>query len=506
MTKIIIFLLVLACQQWLGAQSVGIGTNSPNASAQLDVSSTTKGMLVPRIALTGANTATPVTNPADALLVYNTAAAGSGINTVLPGFYYWNTASAKWTAISSANETNNTAGFGGWGDCSVQNISGYNPVVAGDGLNGDNFGNSVSISGNFAIIGAYADNIGVTADQGSAYIFFFNGVAWTQFQKLTAPDGAAGDLFGVDVSISGNFALVGARGDDVIGVDQGSAYLFFYDGVSWVLQQKITAADGVAGDEFGASVCIKNNQAIIGSWKDDAGLITDLGTAYIYLYDGSSWVLQRHISAGDGAAGDHFGYSVGIDGSHAIIGSPDDDISGIADQGSVYIFSYNGTTWLQQAKISRTVFPSASDNFGRSVSISVPYCVVGEPNYSATDIGAIHLLYYTFGVWLYYQEINPPGLLNSQAFTGRDTFISGNYLITAASNATVNGVDGAGRIFIYKNYAGLWRLYEDFADPAAGDADALGHSVALDNNRFVTGSGLPPNQNQRGVALFGKIE
>ena len=135
MSKIVFILMLLVTGKYLEAQSVGIGTTSPNASAQLDVSSNSKGMLVPRIALTGASTASPVTNPADALLVYNTATAGAGINAVIPGFYYWNTASAKWTAISSANGTNNTAGFGGWGDCSTQNISGYNPVVASDGLN-----------------------------------------------------------------------------------------------------------------------------------------------------------------------------------------------------------------------------------------------------------------------------------------------------------------------------------------------------------------------------------
>lgn len=480
MKKIILFIaLFIIIHKIAVSQNVGIGTTT--ASEKLQVAGNIK-----------ADTIKPT-----AIKLLPNAGSGKILTSDAAG-------NASWQ-INNAGAAGNV-GFGDWGDCSVQNISGYNPVVASDGLNGDNFGNNVSISGNFAIIGAYADNVGVNADQGSAYIFFFNGVLWVQFQKLTANDGAAGDLFGTDVSISGNYAIVGARSDDVTGADQGSAYIYFFNGAEWEFKQKVTAADGVAGDEFGWSVCIKGTQAIIGAWKDDAGLITDLGSAYIYAYDGVSWVLQRHLIAVDGLAGDHFGYSVGIDGNHSIIGAPDDDVSGITNQGSVYIFSFNGTTWSQQGKFSRTAFQAANDNFGSSVSISVPYCVIGEPNYSAADVGAVHLLTYTFGIWVYYQEINPPGIPTGSSYAGRDVFISGDYFIAGAPSADINGINGAGKVFIYKNYGGLWRLYEDFSDPAAGSGDGIGFSVAVDNNRFVTGSALPPNQNQRGIAIFGKIE
>ena len=479
MKKLFTVLLFIAAHKMAMAQNVGIGTTTP--SEKLQVAGNIK-----------ADTVKP-----NAIKLTSNAGTGKILTSDATG-------NANWQTSSAAAAGN--VGFGGWGDCSVQNISGYNPVVATDGLNGDNFGNSVSISGNFAIIGAFADNVGVNADQGAAYIFFFNGLTWVQFQKLTAIDGASGDLFGIDVSISGNYAIVGAPSNDVTGADQGSAYYFFFNGAEWELKQIITAADGAAGDAFGNSVCIKDNRLIIGAPNDDAGLNTDLGSAYIYAFSGANFILERHITAGDGAAGDQFGRSVGIDGVHAVIGAPLDDVSGITDQGSVYIFSYNGTTWLQQGKFSRTAFPAASDNFGSSVSISPPYCVIGEPNYGTTNKGAIHLLIYTFGFWIYHQEINPPILAAGSVFTGRDVFISDDYLITGASGEDVNGIDGAGKVFIYKNLGGLWRLYEDFTDPAAGSVDAIGSSVAIDNNRFVTGSGLPPNQNQRGVAVFGKIE
>jgi len=88
-------LLLLATTQ-LQAQ-VGIGTSTPNSSAQLDVTSTTKGFLPPRVALTATNSTTPVTSPASGLLVYNTATAGTSPNNVTPGLYYYD--GTKWQRI-----------------------------------------------------------------------------------------------------------------------------------------------------------------------------------------------------------------------------------------------------------------------------------------------------------------------------------------------------------------------------------------------------------------------
>ena len=115
-------------------------------------------------------------------------------------------------------------GFGPWGDCSVNNISEYNPVVDPTGTADDYFGGSTSISGNFAIVGAYNDDVGVNINQGSASIFQFNGTNWVLMQKLTDATGATGDFFGSSVSISGNYAIVGSYADDVgANIDQGSA-------------------------------------------------------------------------------------------------------------------------------------------------------------------------------------------------------------------------------------------------------------------------------------------
>ncbi len=77
--------------------NIGLGTATPDTSAQLELTHTDRGILINRVALTSRTVASPVTAPANGLLIYNTANANSGDNEVLPGFYYWN--SGEWIAM-----------------------------------------------------------------------------------------------------------------------------------------------------------------------------------------------------------------------------------------------------------------------------------------------------------------------------------------------------------------------------------------------------------------------
>src|SRR4030042_958003 len=104
-------------------------------------------------------------------------------------------------------------------------------VTAYDGAASDYFGWSVSISGDYALAGADNDDIDVNSNQGSAYIFKRDGTAWTEEAKLTASDGAGGDYFGCSVSVSGDYAIVGSRYDDS---SRGSAFVFIRGGKPWV--------------------------------------------------------------------------------------------------------------------------------------------------------------------------------------------------------------------------------------------------------------------------------
>jgi len=242
-------------------------------------------------------------------------------------------------------------------------------LIASDGVLGDCFG-IVSISGGYAVVGAFCDD-----NRGSAYIFKRDGTNWSQQQKLTAADGEPGDGFGKSVSISGDKIIVGAHGDDDGGAESGSAYIYrLLYGTRWVRQQKITAADSVLGDSFGISVSICSDKIIVGAyWDDDLG--TNSGSAYIFRWDDTGWVQQAKLLAIDGAESDHFGFSVSISGDLAIVGAWGDNDKG-NDSGSAYIFRWDGTNWVQQQKLT-ALDGAAKDWFGRSVFINGDKTIVG---------------------------------------------------------------------------------------------------------------------------------
>ena len=237
-------------------------------------------------------------------------------------------------------------------------------LVASDAAGGDEFGWSVSISsdGSTALVGAHGNS-----SKGAAYAFTRSGSTWTQQQKLTASDGVGGDYFGYSVSISsdGSTALVGARNKSS---GTGAAYVFTRSGSTWVQQQKLIASDGATGDTFGASVSLSSdgNTALIGAYyADPKGGAS--GAAYIFTRSGSTWTEQAKIFPADGATSDYFGYSVSLssDGNTALVGA----YRKSSYTGATYVFTRTGVSWTQQQKLTASD-AATNDAFGASVSIS----------------------------------------------------------------------------------------------------------------------------------------
>jgi hypothetical protein len=197
-------------------------------------------------------------------------------------------------------------------------------LTASDGQEGDNFGISVSLSGATALIGAAFNDINAIPDQGSAYVFSRAGTVWSQTAVLTGNDGAESDLYGYSVSIDGDYAVVGAQGDSNSTTDDGSAYIYF-KGAGWAnnqpYQAKLTALDGASGDSFGNSVAISGDYLVVGAQSDDSSINLNQGSAYIYKRNGTSWNVTRKIDDSNGHAGGFFGHAVGIDSFDIVIGA-----------------------------------------------------------------------------------------------------------------------------------------------------------------------------------------
>ncbi len=170
--------------------------------------------------------------------------------------------------------------------------------MASDRAGRDYFSESVSISGDYAIVGTPAESedasgTNTVTSAGSAYIFKRDGTSWSQQAKLVASDRAESDNFGVSVSISGDYAIVGANGEDEDASENnylngaGSAYIFKRNGINWSQEAKLVASDRAYGDEFGGSVSISGDYAIVGAYaenEDASGnnTLSSAGSAYIF--------------------------------------------------------------------------------------------------------------------------------------------------------------------------------------------------------------------------------
>lgn len=257
-------------------------------------------------------------------------------------------------------------------------------LTASDKGVSDYFGTSVWIAGDYAIVGApFDDDNG--QDSGSAYIFerSTEDGSWSQVKKLVASDGAAGDHFGNSVSISGNYAVVGAHSDDNIkGVDAGAVYFFQRSEGVWGDEQELFDLYGDDGDAFGWSVAIYGRMAIVGAYQHDDESGDNTGSAIIVKYWNNFWFRSASLEAPDREAMDYFGYSVSISADTVIIGAFNGN-GMVADSGAAYVFRRTSeddttyeTVWDPLAKLIASD-GAAGDKFGYSVSISGPYALIG---------------------------------------------------------------------------------------------------------------------------------
>ncbi len=170
---------------------------------------------------------------------------------------------------------------GGWVDSSDYTSR----LTASDGAPGDWFGYSVALDGDTAVIGARLHNDSRRgAGSGAAYVFVKESGAWSEKAKLTASDGSVDDQFGFSVAVDDKTVVVGTWKDDDHGSGSGSAYVFIEPDIGWAASNetlKLTAPDGAANDRFGVSVAVEGNQALVGAYKDDNVAVVDSGSVYV---------------------------------------------------------------------------------------------------------------------------------------------------------------------------------------------------------------------------------
>ena len=411
--------------------NIGINTTVPNSAALVDMSSTSRGLLIPRMS---SAQRMAISTPVAGLMVYDLTAKtiflydgiqwqpfammSANVQSVVQsdqpdatfdeGEFGFDVAIDGGKAIVGAPQNETVAnlpklnigtatfyaGQSSWSEVSTQTY----PSPMDD----DQFGWSVDIDGNYAIVGVPYDD-GVNTNQGGARIFFFNGTSWA-FQSQLLETGA-NFHYGLSVALENeNTAAVGIPGF----TGNGKVDVYTRSGTSWTQAQEITTST----DDTGSHVILSGSKLFIGAFDPSSGIgkfyifynngttwtqeyespvlnafsasfqgnyaiMGTGGSVIVYWYNGTTWIQQATLVSNDFSAGDNFGHSVAIDGEYILAGAPYDDIDANSNQGSVYVFKRNGSSWIQVAKI--TDAGGVDDAFfGQSVDISGNQYVIGS--------------------------------------------------------------------------------------------------------------------------------
>jgi len=358
-------------------------------------------------------------------------------------------------------------------------------LTAQDGATNDRFGSAVALDGDTLVVGAWGDTIGANVNQGSVYIFTRNGATWTQQQKLTSNDGAADDSFGYSVALDGAMLVVGAYRDTIGGnANQGSAYIFTRNGTVWAQQQKLTAVaiDGLPNDNFGRSVALGSGAVVVGA----SGADTSRGSVYVFTFNGAVWTQQAKLTANDRAAGDEFGYAVGLSGDTLVVGAFRDSIGANTQQGSAYVFTRNSGVWTQQQKITAND-GGVYGHFGYAVALDADTLAVGAPGNSLeAPQGAAYVFARAGAAWVQAQKLAASDGVTGNSY-GSAVAMSGGILVVGALGDGVGAGASRGSAYVY-TLLGNWQPQTKLTASDGAAYDYFGWAVALDADTMVIGA------------------
>ena len=245
-------------------------------------------------------------------------------------------------------------------------------LSASDAEPGDQFGQTVSISGNNIVVGSRLEDTG-GRDSGAAYVFERSDSGWVEVAKLMASDPKRQDLFG-RASISGNHMVVSADLNDDLGSAAGKAYAFELRAGAWVEVGELLASDGVEGDELGISLALQSGTSVFGALGSDING-RESGAAYVFERGDVAWSQTKRLAPSDPASQQRFGTAVAVDEDTIAVGAPGDPFDGDAS-GATYIFERREGSWIETRKLTASD-AALGTGFGGTVAVSGGTVVVG---------------------------------------------------------------------------------------------------------------------------------
>jgi CSLREA domain-containing protein len=337
-------------------------------------------------------------------------------------------------------------------------------IVASDGAAGDNFGSNVDISGNIIVVGAPKDDTPAGIDTGSVYVFDINGMVWVEQQKLNAVSTFAFGGFGENIGVSGTTIAIAAQTGFL---SNGKAYIYTRTNSTWTLQQELTL-DSYSRD---GDIDIVGNTVAIGDFS---------GSIYVFTRNGSTWTLQQQVSASP--LGGDFGRHIDIDDLDART-----IVAGGFDSNQVSVFKLNGATWTEQEILDP----------GNRQGVPIPVPVIfsgtiifGIPTDDTTagvDSGSVFVYTLDNGTWVEQPKLIP-SYERENAQAGYSVAIDGDTAVVGAWRDTSQLGTAEGAAYVYKRAEAGWRLQQKLTSMSGIDGGSFGFSTAIDGNTIAIGA------------------
>lgn len=386
------------------------------------------------------------------------------------------------------------------------------------------------------------ENNNFAARSGAVYIFDRSGTQWSQSAYVKAPNTGVEDEFGFSVSLSGNTLLVGApfERSSALGVngnqldnsleDAGAAYVYVRSGSDWILEAYLKASNTGFRDRFGWAVAVSGDVALVSAIWEQSGssgvngsqddTFTDVGAVYAYVRSGTTWSQEAYLKPHNPSQSDWFGNAISLDGSTAVVGAfwEDGNSTGVngmdtgivADSGAAYVFERSGTTWAQTAYLKASN-SEAGDEFGRHVLVSGDTIVVGSLEDSlttgvngnqfsnaATDSGAAYVFGRSGTSWIQEAFLKPCNTHTNGRFGSALAMHGESLLVGSEGEKSIGQGPGcapnsrrltrAGAAYLFQRNGSSWRQLEYLKASNTNDDHNFGSSVAITPERLLIGA------------------
>lgn len=377
-------------------------------------------------------------------------------------------------------------------------------LLAGNGAASQQFGQTVDLDGDVAVIGSTLATPIVPAR-----VFERSAGVWIETATLTPSDGAVGAVFGYDVAVSGQTIVVSAPERAGAGPRRSGVYVYELVAGVWAQTAKLTVEDPQTTDQFGVSVDISGDSIVIGADGADREPFTALqGTAYVFVRTGQQWQLQQKLFATDGATYDNFGGSVAIEGDRVLvgcIGSDNGNASPHFNSGAAYVFERVGTQWTQRSKLTAND-GLQSDFFGSEVALSGDVVVAGAPS-ARNGIVANQGAAYVFesngsNVWTQVSKLIATDGVDNEYFSSAGIAISASTIWIGLPGHAVNG-EYMGAAYSFRRDADTLWTQRSRIEPFDGvPGQYFGASIASDRNTTMVGATIHDSSRGAVYVLF----